>query len=213
MSDTKKRRGIVFKISHPDVDDKCYIGQTLQSLSARWATLKTNAKKWGENPDESVKLSRLYKAIIDHGPDKMEIVELEEHEHSSKDELVEIIKEREAYFIKANNSLKKGWNSLSKVEVAKRRKDIIRRIEGVVGLIVIIIVMSFFLVFVGTVTLEEAGPIAAAIAVLLALIIIVTGGVVAVKQSGKGGGGGGGGGGFSSCGGCGGGGGGCGGGD
>ena len=103
MNDKKKHRGVVFKISHPDVDDKCYIGQTLQSLSARWSTLKTNAKKWKGKPEESFKLSRLYKAIMDHGPDKMEIVELEGHENSSKDELVKILKEREAHFINVNN--------------------------------------------------------------------------------------------------------------
>ena len=97
MTETKKHNGVVFQITHPDVEDKCYVGQTLQALSTRWATLKKNAEKWAQNPEESGKLAKLYAAIMEHGADNMQIDELEVHEHSSKDELIKILKEREAH--------------------------------------------------------------------------------------------------------------------
>ena len=115
------------------------MGQTRQPLSTRLKTLKKNAEKWAQNSVDSDELemlyrnsnkTKLYEAIMNHGADNMQIDELEVHEHSSKDELIKILKERETHFIKTNNSLENGWNNLSKTETAKRNRDRKKRIKG-----------------------------------------------------------------------------------
>ncbi|MDA7676863.1 GIY-YIG nuclease family protein, partial [bacterium] len=145
MTETKKHNGVVFQITHPDVEDKCYVGQTRQPLSTRLKTLKKNAEKWAQNPADSDELAmlyqnsnktKLYEAIMEHGADNMKIDELEVHEHSSKDELIKILKERETHFIKTKNSLENGWNNLSKTETAKRNRDRNKRIVGAIAAII-----------------------------------------------------------------------------
>jgi hypothetical protein len=205
MTETKKHNGVVFQITHPDVEDKCYVGQTRQPLSTRLKTLKKNAEKWAQNPADSDELAmlyqnsnktKLYEAIMEHGADNMKIDELEVREHSSKDELIKILKERETHFIKTKNSLENGWNNLSKTETAKRNRDRNKRIVGAIAGIIGIPIITGILYT----TYSKSGSITTTLVVLFILLCFV----ILVKYGGRGGGGGGGG--FSSCGGCGGGG-------
>lgn len=87
--------GIIYKIIN-DINDKVYIGQTRQLLSRRWAKHLS---------DSLTKDTHLYRAMQKYGVDHFQIIPVEENIP------VELLNEREQYWIQEFNSFKEGYNS------------------------------------------------------------------------------------------------------
>lgn len=102
-NETGMYEGYIYKIFN-DVNNKLYYGQTTTNIKHRWgqhtATSHSNDQK-----------QVIYYAIQKYGKDKFHIEEIEKHEAISKDDLVNILNEREIYYISKDNTLvPNGYN-------------------------------------------------------------------------------------------------------
>lgn len=91
----KLEQGIIYLITNI-VNDKKYVGQTRQQLNKRWSHHLTESRTFGDRP--------LYKAMNKYGTEKFKIRILEECN-------VDILSEREIYWINYYDSYKNGYNA------------------------------------------------------------------------------------------------------
>lgn len=89
--------GIIYIITN-SINDKVYIGQTIQSLNNRW---KEHCRKSCSKNEANMHIKR---AIFKYGEDKFSIKELEKCN-------IENLNEREIYYINLYNSYINGYNS------------------------------------------------------------------------------------------------------
>lgn len=101
--ETGMYEGYIYKI-YNDVNDKLYYGQTTTTLEHRWG------QHMSKNNAEKLK-SIIYRAIEKYGKDKFHIVEVEKHQSFRKECLINILNEREVYYINIDNTLvPNGYN-------------------------------------------------------------------------------------------------------
>lgn len=94
--------GYIYKIIN-SVNDKIYIGQTRADLGIRWSQHKYSMKYEKHKP--------LYRAMSKYGFEKFRIIPLETVNASTLDKIVEILNEREMYYISLYNTLSPyGYN-------------------------------------------------------------------------------------------------------
>lgn len=89
--------GIIYIITN-SINDKVYIGQTIQTLQERW---QGHCRKAYSTNEANMSIKR---AIFKYGKDNFTIKELERCS-------IEILNEREIYYINLYNSYKNGYNS------------------------------------------------------------------------------------------------------
>lgn len=89
--------GFIYKISNT-INDKVYIGKTLSSIEKRFSIHKKDSVRNQEQ------IRPLYRAMNKYGSDKFYIELVEECP-------IEILSERESYWIKFYNSYEKGYNA------------------------------------------------------------------------------------------------------
>lgn len=89
--------GYIYKITN-DINNKIYIGQTVNTIEKRWRQHKCNSTK------EYFSQVVLYKAINKYGIEHFHIEEIEKVENGKLDE-------REKYWIKYYDSYNHGYNS------------------------------------------------------------------------------------------------------
>lgn len=96
--------GYIYKIIN-NVNDKVYIGQTTTNTKLRWAQHITEAKSFRFN--EMI----LYKSMRKYGIDNFRLLEVEEISANTKDELIELLNNKEMYYISSYNTLlPNGYN-------------------------------------------------------------------------------------------------------
>lgn len=88
-------KGLIYKISNT-VNDKIYIGQTIQPLSRRWQKHISDSKK---------KDTHLYRAMRLYGVDKFSIEVIEGNIPQEE------LSDKEKYYISQYNSFNDGYNS------------------------------------------------------------------------------------------------------
>lgn len=86
--------GYIYKITN-EINNKVYIGQTIQTLKNRWYAHKSNSKKSDFH---------LYRAMRLYGVDKFHIEAIEEVDDH-------LLNEREQYWIQIYDSYRNGYNS------------------------------------------------------------------------------------------------------
>lgn len=86
--------GYIYKI-YNDIDNKIYIGQTIQSIEARWSQHQYKARNFTEG--------KLFEAINIYGIDHFYIEQVEECDNSQ-------LNEKEIYWINYYNSYENGYN-------------------------------------------------------------------------------------------------------
>lgn len=89
--------GFIYKITN-DINDKVYIGKTLSSIENRFKEHKQESQR------ESEQIRPLYRAMNKYGNEHFHIEEVEECP-------LEILSEREKYWIKYFSSYKNGYNA------------------------------------------------------------------------------------------------------
>lgn len=120
--ETGMYEGYIYKIFN-DINDKVYIGQTVQTISIRWSQHQYDSKK--ETLDEKCIIHR---AMFKYGIDAFHIVEIDKFYKSSKNALVEELNKAEKRYIKQYNSINpNGYNMIeggyNSNERAKRPVD------------------------------------------------------------------------------------------
>lgn len=91
-------KGIIYKITNAS-NDKVYIGQTIQTLKARW-----NRHCQMSSISKAESNMKIKRALIKYGKSNFIISELEKCS-------IENLNKREKYYIKIYNSFKNGYNS------------------------------------------------------------------------------------------------------
>ena len=87
--------GIIYKITN-NINGKVYIGKTLETLETRWNQHQKDSKRFPNRP--------LYRAINKYGIENFIIEIIEKPE-------IDILSERESYWIKYYNSYRSGYNA------------------------------------------------------------------------------------------------------
>ena len=91
------KNGVIYKITN-SINNKVYIGQTINELQGRWASHKNSHKredKWG---------TLIYVAMRKHGVDNFSIQPVEE------DIPIDILSSREVFWVKEYDSYTNGYN-------------------------------------------------------------------------------------------------------
>ena len=119
-------KGYIYRISDkragPDhfLPDRCYIGQTQQSIEARWRQHKKSAADYDPSSNSRPSsAAKLYDAMRIIGLEDMQINCLQEVVCASEEDLERELNHLEDKFIKQFNSIEVGWN---KVKAPKQRK-------------------------------------------------------------------------------------------
>lgn len=100
-SETGMYEGYIYKITN-DINNKLYIGQTTTTIKNRWRQHKTFSKK---------ACYALYNSINCYGIEHFKITQVEKIECDTKQELYDLLNEKEIYWIKYYNSYNNGYNS------------------------------------------------------------------------------------------------------
>ncbi len=95
--------GYIYKI-YNDINDKLYIGQTMTTIPVRWRNHKTETKAH-TNTD------KVHNAMKKHGIENFHIKPIEKYVAETKEALVEILDEKEKYYIEQYNTYYEGYNS------------------------------------------------------------------------------------------------------
>ena len=104
--------------------NKVYIGQTrLSSVMKRYDGHKRSATNWLKEKFMVGKNTKLYQTMVAWGPDTMIVKTLESHECQNKNDLINILNERENYYIDKYNSIENGWNKI-KAPIKKRLQNL-----------------------------------------------------------------------------------------
>lgn len=96
--------GYIYKLFN-DCNSKLYIGQTIRTLKRRWEDHVSSAKSHAR------KSMIIYDAMRELGIDKFHMSLIEEVTTSSKEKLLELLNQKEIYYIKELNTIKPyGYN-------------------------------------------------------------------------------------------------------
>lgn len=102
--ETGMYEGYIYKI-YNDVNDKLYIGQTITTLSIRFNQHKGDAKRG--NNDHNL----LHRAMIKYGIEHFHIEQIYNYKSINKRNLIELLNEKERYYISLFNSVRpNGYN-------------------------------------------------------------------------------------------------------
>ena len=102
--ETGMYEGYIYKIVN-DVNDKIYIGQTRTTIKTRFNQHKSDAKRG--NADNSL----LHNAMIKYGIDHFYVEEIIKYENKDKQILIDILNDKECFYISFFNSIRpKGYN-------------------------------------------------------------------------------------------------------
>ena len=99
------------------VDDKIYIGSTIQKLSERMTKHRSRSKK------EEYKGRKIYKHMNEFGVENFYIELIEEAKFDTKDEM----RARENHFIRQFDSFKNGLNGCGAILDIEHRKEYIEQ--------------------------------------------------------------------------------------
>ena len=92
-------KGIIYKYTSPS--GKCYIGQTLNERERKYKFYNLN---------QSYGSAKINNARKKYGPNNFSYEVLFEYESESKNEITEILGEREIFYINKYNSVNDGYN-------------------------------------------------------------------------------------------------------
>lgn len=96
--------GYIYKIIN-DINDKIYVGQTVETVEKRWLRHKQSRKY------KKYEHIHFYRALNKYGVEHFTPIELEKVEANSKKELKEKLDDLEKYYIKLYKSFENGYNS------------------------------------------------------------------------------------------------------
>lgn len=101
--ETNMYEGYIYKITN-DITPEIYIGQTITTPQRRWTS---HIYEMRNHTSTDKFHNKMEKYGYEHF--KMEVIEM--HEKSTKDELVDVLNDREVYFVSLYDSYKNGLNS------------------------------------------------------------------------------------------------------
>jgi len=104
------KNGKIYKITN-NVNDLIYVGSTIQSLSQRYASHKSQSK--------TITNKKLHKAFTEIGINNFKIELIENYPCNNKEELWN----REKYWMKILNTIQNGYNKLSSLLTKEERQQ------------------------------------------------------------------------------------------
>lgn len=118
--ETGMYEGFIYKI-YNDVNDKIYIGQTILTVSLRWSSHKAQVKK-------HTSTDKLHNAMEKHGIDSFYIQEIGKYIAKTRESLIELLDEKEKYYIEQYDSYYNGYNATKggRDGVDHQRRPVIR---------------------------------------------------------------------------------------
>mgnify|MGYP001159463246 CR=1 FL=1 len=119
---SKKPFGWIYKISHKNMPNQCYIGRTEVGIQKRFEGHLRDAKKANKAGGSDAKLHTIMWA---HQPDTFEVEEIDTAKN-----LIEL-KDKELHYQKKFNSINNGWNKNKAANITQvRGKSVKVKIDG-----------------------------------------------------------------------------------